>query len=552
MLNYFYNPNSGVWIKNQSYLDSSFYHEAFSGHLTSIWGSTQFGNEITDLCYHKSLQCMLRDNYIGEAQRRDLLYYFLKPMFNSDNAESTLNSMFRIMPSSNLYLKRALNNLCVIYDEIPTIQVEGRNEDIANELLRDSNLGMIMQKSYRLLKLHNEVLIRPFIALRNGKKKLEYQYTSPDKYRVKYDRLGNPEEVWIHFVDTSEEFTRQDKFYVWTKDTLQVKGIDNKNVPFTIMVKDKPLEVVEYKHGFGIIPMQIRNLAFMQDDELEIDGGGMFELLKAQIKCNMLDFYILQGTTFNSFPMRMLINWYLDNPGVISANGMFIKDDVRADSSGMTPLPPTYEEISADTTFENLEEFKLKTIKDVLKQFGLPPSLVDDTITTPSGAALREMRRELDEARIEDLNSLRPQDKELVELTLLIADRDPASPYRGQFGDTYQVSIEYADFQAYTEFAVAQQEADYLKANGLISPLGYLNRFTEIDEVISDEDAIEYINKNKELFSQLGGRDDTRRTDSGNANTELASGEGSQEPSNITSNNGVNISGVESPEGTNQ
>jgi hypothetical protein len=125
----------------------------------------------------------------------------------------------------------------------------------------------------------------------------------------------------------------------------------------------------------------------------------------------------------------------------------------------------------------------------------------------PELPALREMRRELDEARIEDLNSLRPQDKELVELTLLIADKDPASPFRGAFGDTYDISIEYADFQAYTEFDVAQKEADYLRTNGLITPLAYLNRFTEIDfGTIKELDDI-YIRYNSDIttidFSNL-------------------------------------------------
>jgi hypothetical protein len=306
--------------------------------------------------------------------------------------------------------------------------------------------------------------------------------------------------------------------------------------------------VNEYKHGFGEIPFQLRELNEIDDYELESDGGGLWELLKAQIDFNAYEVISKEQTIYNGFPLRFLGNWNLAKDEILSPNSVIVRDQIMANDN--EPIPPFTDEIGADSTFQIIEELKTTKIREALRQFGLPASVIDETAQVSSGVALKEMRRELDEARLEDLNILSQLDKELIQLTLKVANLDPASGNRGRFNDTYEIDIEYQDPQNFSEWEQLQLEADYLRTNGLISPSGYVKKMT-YKEVTSEEEAIKFILDNKELFKQIGVEDESGTQSNGGDEPEL-----NISPSNVTAdgitetNQGIN-DGNPSPENGN-
>jgi len=97
----------------------SIYQNAFLNDFTTIWGDSQFSDEIEDFCYSRAHACFIRDNVIGETQRRELLHSYMSYNFASEQETDSINKDFGSMASDNLYVMRTLKNLCIAYNDPP-------------------------------------------------------------------------------------------------------------------------------------------------------------------------------------------------------------------------------------------------------------------------------------------------------------------------------------------------------------------------------------------------------------------------------------------------
>jgi len=484
--------------------NNSFYEAAFRQRIAYAWENTPFKDEAMTIAYHYAMQSMLQDNEIGERDRRTLLYHFLYPLFSSKNAQKTLNKMIGIMPSSNRYVKRALNNICMLYNKAPEIKVlfRDKEDEKAKEALNINSLNMALQSIYQLAKIHNEVLIRPFFE----KEMIQYQYFTPDSYRVEYNEDGEPVRVWIwrQLYVSGSGFETQ--FWIWDKDKLELHDRAGKLLSFEVNGKS----YTSFPNPYGVLPFQIRKLNTDLNDYIDSAGGTMWELVRAQIKYNMYDFLAHNQSVLQGFPIRWALNWYFDNKTNetdIGAGSILIKDDIRNPGEGDI-IPPELSELGADVTWQTLRETALEEMKEELRDIGIPSSVINDTVGNISGTALKEERRELIEMRNKDKNACVYYDKELIKLTLKIAGSSLSSPvrFRNQFNVDYDISINYADMEVSAEFKEVQEKAEYLRTNGLVSPKEYLKMLTGV-QVDTDEIAINLMTENKLMFNIQGDKD---------------------------------------------
>lgn len=493
--------NYGNW---ERYNDTAFYKDAYLVELNSLWLGTPYENELDNIAYYKGLAAFLRNTEFGERDRRLLLRAYMKPSFDHDSYDDPINKLFPAMPTDNLYIQRALKNLCIVYTEKPTREITGRQAETLAAALDKMNYDYQMLKIHRALKLMNEVAVT---VVTNNKKPI-LKYLTPDNYRVTYDDYMNVKELWIPFYKV--ENRKAIHYYrVWTADTYTVKDGYLNNVPFeyngvnyTIMpnpFKEIPYEVIKMEDDNEPVHMSI--------------GGGLYELLKAQLDCNKLQFLANENLDYNGFT-----TWVLTNFGVTGKNfkmgpGKALVVDGVNDSGD---LPPNIDTITPTAQYLDIEELKSLRIKKTLKSLGLPTSIIEDNPgVATSGVALKIDRMELEELRKEDITRLRVIEDSLINKIARVLSNDPASIYRGKFNGEYYTEIDYIEQSIFTE---PDKELSYqteLFKRGLITPSMYVNRLISNDTITTDEDAIKYIQENLLLYKQTQETTNDRGTSGG-------------------------------------
>ena len=115
----------------------------------------------------------------------------------------------------------------------------------------------------------------------------------------------------------------------------------------------------------------------------------------------------------------------------------------------------------------------------------------------------------------------------------MVIDLDIASPNKGMFNGAYDfdITINYSELQTFEEPKDKLERLDSYRNKGLINPLQYYFELTGDETVKTNEEAIEAINKNLELFELIkqgdNGTDSTTGLINGE-NTASAEAEGAE------------------------
>ena len=98
------------------------YYESFQDYYTRIWsGLPDIRNdlaEINDLCYHRCFSCFWFDSKEDYTDRQVLLYNYMRPAYQDQNANSIINKWKYRLPTDN-YIKDLIQDVCTAYDEAP-------------------------------------------------------------------------------------------------------------------------------------------------------------------------------------------------------------------------------------------------------------------------------------------------------------------------------------------------------------------------------------------------------------------------------------------------
>lgn len=523
--------NYGNW---ELYSETPFYLDAYQVELNSIWAKTDFNNELQNIAYYRALTSMLRDNEIGDYQRRQLLRSYMKPDFSADDTKDPINKLFSIMPTDNLYVKRALRNLCVVYNERPSRKIEGKNANIIEELYEQINIDSKYLKLHRIAKLTNELAV----TLQFHNQKPVLRYITPDNYRLKYDDYGNEIELWIPYTEYVDK-SPVTYYKVWTRDEYYILDNNLNKTPFQYAGKT----FISLPNQMGEIPYVFIKLDTDKDEYLEQSGGGLYELVKAQLNCNKLDFLVNENIVYNGFAVWLLKNWDIKNNNIkLSPGAAFIAEGI----SGMDGLSePTAETVQPSAQFLDIEELKSTKIKKTLKNLGLPSGLIEDNPgLTSSGVAMRIDRMELEEVRKEDIAVFRNIEDKIVNKFAKILNTDYASPYKNKLGGEYITKLDYIEQSTFLE---PKEEFEYNKMlfeYGMITPQVFVNRTISNDYITDDKAAIQYLKTNRQLINELKGQSDGLGKPSADADKGIKDDENDIETGsepNAAGNEGTNI-----------
>lgn len=487
---------------------NAIYYDAFVTEMTAIWGFTQFANEIENLTYYKALSSFLKNNEIGAYERRELLYAMMKPNFSYNESNDLINKMFGVMPTDNLYVSRVLRNICNIYTQAPQREIEGKNADKLLTYLDECRFDYVMQKVHRAVKLCGEIAVRP----RFRHNKLELVYLTPELYRYKTDTYGNMTEFWVHYQTYDKNNVVIDRFHYWDKDVYKVKDLSGQDVEFKYKIGDEEKVYKQLVNPLGKIPYELITIDNNQLDDIAVDSFDLWELCRGQLYCNKLDMMVDENLTYNGFSVWLAINCSVPGKDFVLGPSRIIDAKHTKDNQD-SDIPPDLRSINPQQQYSEIEELKLKKIKQILKNMGLPSTVIEDKPGLGgaiSGIAMKIDRKELEEYRQEDLIIMKIKELAIIKLIMEVVNKDIASPNPMLFDtfEKYTININYAELET---FAEPKDEYEFYtnKFNdGLISPKDYVVFLTGNDTIKTDEQAIDFIKKNKDYLKQIKGVQD--------------------------------------------
>lgn len=485
----------------------------------AIWGSIPFVlPQIDDLCFKRAATCFLQNSEMGEVDRRRVLKEYLKRVFKNDSPNSPLEQETPILPTDNLIISRVINNLCTVYNQEPSRDFGDVNADALTEIIKDSHLNRHLKQAYKLSKVTNEVALRPYQI--KGKWKIEI--LTPDLYRCKYDNNNEVVEMWIPYQIYDRFGNIQNRFRVWDKDTLRVTDAEGAFINFEENGVMYPAS--GFIHKYGRLPYSFLRMS----ENPDVYGGAYWELVKAQIWCNAIDYIAAENLYYNGLGI-----WYFQDIApateiLLNPGRAFVKNGSNPDEN------PDIRNITGAPLYNDINIFKESYIRNTLKSLGLPTSLFNDSPGLQSGVAMKIDRMELEEYRRDDIDVLQEFEEDLLNLICVIGNVE----LNLGLPQNLEVNTDYIETQVFLEPIDEFTYTTSLYSSGLISPLQYLQRMTGNTLITSDEEAISFINKNKDLQNGSTGTAELSgiKTESGGGgHTEAISNDGTPQgtqPSN--------------------
>lgn len=509
----------------------AYYEYAYNNLMLKIWKNTEFKADIPELSYQKAMNVFGQTGQLAEKSRRNLAYNYLKcSNFSVKNAADIINSMYPTLPTSNAFVARVIRNIANVFINKPLREFpEGTESKLMQKILLEAKYETTMLNGYRKAKLGGECLFRPRIR----REKLSYQLLTAESYRLKKDEHGNIMEYWRPFwemvVDPATNAkTSKLRFEVWTLKDFTVRDGEKEDLPpveftrttgflnlDTSNFEDQTEKFTSYPNpyrdfkGNPIIPIAILNFSQNDDDGTEGTKDN-FELTKAQLESNLMDFLTKENYIYNSVGIWKMVNIPLEKEGIPWGNSRGIHmEDIEAETEGGLAFPDI-EHISAEGVYDQLVDTNKTILDQRMRDAGLPESLVSQNPgLAASGAAMRMDWKELFETRKEDYDCLKAFENELINLTALFLNVDPSSKHQSKFKQEFVISIDYVE-QVSDEWADKRDRLEHLRSNGLITVKEYTEQMAAIDTLTSDEQAIEYTNNNLQQFEKVK---NGRRTD---------------------------------------
>lgn len=383
-------------LNTDNYINSDeIYQQVFERDLSLIWGRTKFANEIEELCYARATAIFLKTGHWSNYWRRRLMYHAVQPFFSTNESDDFVNKAFSRLPNDNQLVRRMVNNLCLTYSTEPNRELG----DKAREQVEKANINKVLMQADQISYLCGSCLIRPFF--KDGL--LDFHLYTPDNYRIDYDEYGEIKEVWLSKAEpnTDNKYLAID-LEVWLPDKVVTK---------------KTTKIQEQESNeYGFLPFV--ELKGSQDKTYHNQSAGMWELCELQINANMLELAILENSILASVGI-----WHGDNIKFRGKNLKISPSKILITETDSAESPATLQYISAELNSEELQSIKAQYVKDKLKDYGLPSSIIDEGGVL-SGAAMEADRIELNEQRRRRLIEIEDFDAKLFQLIKRIADID--------------------------------------------------------------------------------------------------------------------------------
>lgn len=414
------------------------YQEAFEREIQTVWLGSPFDEEIPVMAYARGCGVFLEDGHYGNTARRDLMFYACQPFFSSDDVNDLLIKARKRIPNDNQLVKRIVDNLCLTYSK-GAVRELGNN---ARDIISDDELNYYLEQADKISFLTGSCLIRPYYY----QDKLKFFLYKPDSYRCKYNEYGEITEVWL--AKNGKKTTKSIERFLetWTNETITTDGVESEN-------------------RYGFLPfIELKENDF--DSDFNYTDTGNWELCELQIYSNVIDLVLLENSIMGSAGV-----WLGQN--LKNRTGSF---KISPSKIIVTEIDSMSEEskleyVSAEITTDIIQEFKASWVKDKLKDYGLPSSVIDEGGVL-SGTAMEADRIELLERRRKRINLLTKFDKSLIELISRISEVD------GYNFETKH-SVRFNDLEVVNDPLENLEVLEKKYQLGLISKIDMLREFGE-------------------------------------------------------------------------
>jgi hypothetical protein len=463
----------------------AFYENAFFDYFYRVWENTPFKDKAYEKAFFHAHTVFLNDNLYTENDRRNLLFNYLLPFMSADSDEDVLKKAISILPTDNLYVKRALRAICSSYDENPTrtFDVGVEQQETVFKLIQEALVTPSMRATHETAKLASKSLNYVYFKDENTP---QIEVIQPEYYSYN----DNHTELWIHRQITVNGEVK-DGFWIWTATSFKAQLVNGRDVTSFVVNTTDSLDSA--KNPYGVIPCVELNL----NSSFGNTDNTLWELVKAQLDVNRLDFSETNNVLFTAFSMFLAKNIDFGND-IKFGIGKVITLNKLENSMTAAYEAPELDIISPESQFFEINQLKDTNIKNTLRKLDLPSSMIDENINLPSGTALKIERIGLDEYRKRDEVALKIFEKQLIQLILKVYNID----YVNTLDENMDIVIEYNKVTIPTE-PTADYELSTQQFNaGLLSLANYVNKNTGAD-VTTEEDALKFIENNLTILTKI-------------------------------------------------
>lgn len=443
--------------------------------LDSTWGRLpQFQSDILHMKFVFAQVCWLDSDLYALQSRRQCVYAFGEKIFDNPNNSPRFHDWWNFFGIESNSGKLA-DAVCTLYNDAPYREfTEGlafKSEDsqadmqeALTELYEEYNVNLAFKTAYRYAYFVNCVVLMPDFETKS------IDVLTPDMFRF----LGP--ELWYIKVKYDEKGNQVIQYHVW--DSKEHRIVDNAG-------KVVSREANPYKR----VPATILKL----NQTTELYGSGVSEAAEINVWQNMINYFTTKIgvnqshsilAAFN-IPTDQIKNQYLGAGAVLVLEGTKIEG-----------LDPKLEYITPQNFTDKLEEQKQKRVRQFERDQGLPGFLVDEGAgQPPTGAALQVMERGLNEKRKEHRYALVKCEKDFADL--MAKGTNHHDKQRSLV--VGKLSVQYADVETFNDPKAEFEHDKQLKAEGLISPSAYVQKYTS--QRLTDEQAVKFMNDNKAAFA---------------------------------------------------
>lgn len=466
------------------YPNRAYYLDAFRSSIESFWRQTDFATD-TDyrsLAYFRAIRSFVAGDEEAIADRRRLLFHFMRGLFSTENPDDILQRAAHRLPIDSV-LPKVLRNICLAYKQAPERVFRSGDTDYSEAFRRvykQLRFDQVARRAYRLAKAHNVCAVRPWIH--DETNRIRADIITPDMYRTTLER-GEITELYYQI-----DLGGKNALRVWSKDETKILDASGK------VVKGS-----EAENRYGRIPFSFLQMEQQSTDEPY--GGGLFSLVEENLKANQADFEADLSRTFGAIGVWIKVNTNEENLQ-ITPDKVITADEVR-DGEGQY-LPPHVEHVVGNGMFREVRDDKTRNLTEALRGLGLPSSMIEEGTGAPvSGFAMLLDRIELLEQRDDDKGSLITWEMDFADNVAKVAEIDGWDEDDLPLSGEFEVSIDFAEEKIWRDPNEEIADVRDRVERGEISIAEYARRAMGIDDP-DEESVVAMIKKRRETWAELG------------------------------------------------
>lgn len=479
--------------------EKEFYLAAYEATLYRIWSTSPWEKEIPQLAQCRAYAAMLNreEEYVRDA--RSLIYHYLDGEFKSEKDSDILN-LYRRQLDVKFPFRQVLDTTFTHYDEPPTRTI-GEGDDDLNERLNDlytrGRVDAVLSGAERPAGLMPKLAVRP--VWRGTRQDIDV-YT-PDVYRVKVreDDPYTAEEIAYVRIETVNGESRVVLKH-WTAETIATRQAG----AWTTIIRTEP-------NPYGRLPFAFLGLR----KGTGFYGQGDWDLVEATMQVHRVSF--LTGLDVgSSFGMWLALNFNITetNPLQIGPGRVLAKDNVSVnpEANGGEGVP-VIENVRSQGQYRDMQELRLEQVRETKQGRHIPATEIDGESGAPESGFARYLGMlPLIRQKSRYRSALVEFERDLAPVMMMVATVDSG----GEFAFTPEemeadVSVDFADEGIVMEPADEQAYDRARAAEGLISTLDYVRKWGQLDQRLTEAEAVTLIAQNRDTYIKIFGTKDELR-----------------------------------------